>query len=116
MREPSVEAAELRRLAPPEIEVLLGVANSLTRHYAEGEDLVQDTLIPAHRGIDRCDGQPPQAWLLTILRNAHTNHNRKRRPELLRDPEMAKDRLVSAVSGERTDACNSAGFVTRSSA
>ena len=104
MRKPSVEATAFERLVLPEIEVLLRVANSLTPHYAEAEDLVQDTLIRAYRGIDRFDGQHPRAWLLTILRNTHINRNRRRRPELLRDPEMAKDRLVSAASDERTDA------------
>lgn len=88
----------------PEIEVLLRVAHSLTRHHAEAEDLVQDTLIRAYRGIERFDGEHPRAWLLTILRNTHINRNRRRRPELLRDPEYATDRLLSAASDERTDA------------
>jgi len=88
----------------PEIEVLLRVANSLTRNHAEAEDLVQDSLIRAYRGISRFDGRHPRAWLLTILRNTHINRNRRRRPELLRDPDAATDRLVSAASDERTDA------------
>jgi RNA polymerase sigma-70 factor (ECF subfamily) len=65
---------------------------------------VQDTLIRAYRGIDRFDGQHPRAWLLTILRNTNINRNRRRRPELLRDPDMAMNTLVSAASGERSDA------------
>lgn len=88
----------------PEIEVLLRVANSLTRNYAEAEDLVQDTLLRAYRGIAGFDGRHPRAWLLTILRNTHINRNRRRRPELLRDPDAATDRMLSAASDERTDA------------
>jgi len=88
----------------PEIEVLLRVANSLTRNYAEAEDLVQDTLIRAYRGIDGFDGRHARAWLLTILRNTHINRNRRRRPELLRDPDAATDRMISAASDDRTDA------------
>ena len=88
----------------PEIEVLLRVANSLTRNHAEAEDLVQDTLLRAYRAIDGFDGRYPRAWLLTILRNTHINRNRRRRPELLRNPNAATDRMISAASDERTDA------------
>jgi len=88
----------------PEIEVLLRVANSLTRNHAEAEDLVQDTLLRAYRGIDGFDGRHPRAWLLTILRNTHINRNRRRRPELLRDPDFENDRQASLASDERTDA------------
>jgi RNA polymerase sigma-70 factor (ECF subfamily) len=79
----------------PELEVLGRVAMSLTRNRADAEDLVQETLLRAHRAIGRFDGRHPRAWLLTILRNTHLNSVRKRRPELLRDAEAA-DRLASA--------------------
>ncbi|MDH4363738.1 MAG: RNA polymerase sigma factor [Acidimicrobiia bacterium] len=88
----------------PEIEVLLRVARSLTRNNADAEDLVQDTLIRAHNGIDRFDGRHPRAWLLTILRNAHINRHRRRRPELLRDPDVTFDRMSKAAGPEQTDA------------
>jgi RNA polymerase sigma-70 factor (ECF subfamily) len=104
MDEPSVNGTAFERYVLPETEVLLRVANSLTRNYAEAEDLVQDTLIRAYRGIDGFDGQYPRAWLLTILRNTHINRNRRRRPELIRDPDAAVDRMASAASDERTDA------------
>lgn len=66
----------------PEIEVLLRVAYTLTGSWADAEDLVQDTLLRAYRAIDRFDGAHPRAWLLTILRNAHRNSLRRRRPAL----------------------------------
>ncbi|MGH9177705.1 MAG: RNA polymerase sigma factor [Acidimicrobiales bacterium] len=72
----------------PEIEVLLRVARSLTANHADAEDLVQDTLVRAYRGIDGFDGAHPRAWLLTILRNTHINRTRRRRPELLDDPDQ----------------------------
>lgn len=78
------------RYVLPEIEVLLRVARSLTRHHAEAEDLVQETLLRAYRGIDGFDGRFPRAWLMTILRNTHTNRNRRRRPELLHDPDRTE--------------------------
>ena len=77
----------------PEIEVMLRVANSLTRDPGEAEDLVQDALLRAYRAIEGFDGRFPRAWLLTIVRNTHLNRIRKRRPELLDDPEHDIDRL-----------------------
>jgi RNA polymerase sigma-70 factor (ECF subfamily) len=94
----------------PEIEVLLRVARSLTRNDADAEDLVQDTLIRAYRAIDRFDGKHPRAWLLTILRNTHINRNRRRRPELLRDPDGTSRELHDVPAIEVTDASVEAGF------
>jgi RNA polymerase sigma-70 factor (ECF subfamily) len=104
VRDPAIDDTAFERYVLPEIEVLLRVAHSLTRNHAEAEDLVQDTLLRAYRGIDGFDGRHPRAWLLTILRNTHINRNRRRRPELLRDPDAATDRMISAASDERTDA------------
>jgi RNA polymerase sigma-70 factor (ECF subfamily) len=72
---------------------MLRVANSLTRDTGEAEDLVQDALIRAYRAIEGFDGRYPRAWLLTIVRNTHLNRVRKRRPELLDDPDQDIDRL-----------------------
>lgn len=72
----------------PEIEVLLRVARTLTPRQADAEDLVQDTLVRAFRAIDGFDGAHPRAWLLTILRNTQINRTRRRRPELLDDPDL----------------------------
>lgn len=91
------------RYVLPEIDVLLRVARSLTRNHAEAEDLVQDTLIHAYRGIDGFDGRFPRAWLMTILRNTHINRNRRRRPELLDDP----DRTERLAADEHADSMTS---------
>ena len=88
------------RYVLPEIEVLLRVARSLTRHRADAEDLVQDTLVRAYRAIDRFDGRHPRAWLLTILRNTNINRHRRRRPELLRDPDEQLDRLAASPADD----------------
>ena len=93
----------------PEVEVMLRVARSLTRNRADAEDLVQDTLIRAYKAIERFDGRHPRAWLLTILRNTHINRNRRRRPELLRDPDTQLDRL--AQSPEQDEAARPDRFV-----
>lgn len=86
--------AAFARYVVPEVDVLYRVALSLVDCAADAEDLVQDTLLRAYRGISSFDGRHPRAWLLTILRNAHVNRARRRRPELLRDPESA---LVAAA-------------------
>jgi RNA polymerase sigma-70 factor, ECF subfamily len=104
VREPAIDETAFERFVLPEIEVLLRVANSLTRNHAEAEDLVQDTLIRAFRGIDGFDGRYPRAWLLTILRNTNINRNRRRRPELLRDPDAATGQLTASPAEDRTDA------------
>ncbi len=104
MRDTATDDTTFERFVLPEIDVLLRVATTLTRHHAEAEDLVQDTLIRAYRGIGGFDGRHPRAWLLTILRNTHINRNRRRRPSLLRDPGAAIDHLDSAPSNDRADA------------
>lgn len=75
----------------PQIEVLLRVGYSLTGSWADAEDLVQDTLVRAWRGLDRFDGAHPRAWLLTILRHTYLNSLRRRRPDVT-DDELVLER------------------------
>ncbi len=82
----------------PELEVLLRVAKTLTGRSADAEDLVQDTMLRAFRSIDGFDGKHPRAWLLTIMRNAEINRHRKRRPDLLSDPEAT----IAVLANEPT--------------
>ena len=84
----------------PEVDLLYRVALSTTRHPSDAEDLVQDTLLRAYRAIDRFDGRYPRAWLLTILRNAQINRVRRRRPELLRDPDKTMAELADHDGGD----------------
>jgi RNA polymerase sigma-70 factor (ECF subfamily) len=104
VRPPAADETAFEQYVLPEIEVLLRVAHSLTHDHAEAEDLVQDTLLRAYRGIGGFDGRHPRAWLLTILRNTHINRNRRRRPELLRDPDSGADHLASTAAADRADA------------
>ena len=86
-------SAAFEKYVLPEVDVMYRVAYSLTRSTADAEDLVQDTMLRAYRAIDRFDGRYPRAWLLTILRNAQVNRVRRKRPELLRDPDATFERL-----------------------
>ncbi len=99
---PDREAA-FRQYVLPELDVLYRVGRSLTRNHADTEDLVQETIIRAYRAIDRFDGRHPRAWLLTILRNAQINRTRRRRPELLHDPDVEMERLAATSVGDQDD-------------
>lgn len=95
---PAANADEaFERHVVPELDVLYRVALSITRNRADAEDVVQDTLLRAYRAIDRFDGRHPRAWLLTILRNAQINRVRRKRPELLRDPDTTLERLADTA-------------------
>lgn len=100
--EAEAERARRERFAAyvlPEVEVLLRVALTLTSQPADAEDLVQETLLRAYRACDRFDGKHPRAWLLTIMRNAEVNRHRRRRPQLLDDPDADLERLAVSPAG-----------------
>ena len=82
---PPLTAGSFDAFVGPHLPVLLRVAGSLCRNRHDAEDLVQDTLIRAFKGLDGFDGASPRAWLLTIMRNANINSHRRQRPGLLRD-------------------------------
>ncbi len=83
----------------PELEVLYRVARSLTRSQPDAEDLVQDTLLRAHRSIHTFDGRHPRAWLLTIMRNAHLNGLRRPTADVVHDSDDAMRTLASSGPG-----------------
>jgi RNA polymerase sigma-70 factor (ECF subfamily) len=101
-RDEAAAKARFDQYVLPELDVMYRVAMSLTRNSADAEDLVQDTLLRAYRAIDRFDGRYPRAWLLTILRNAQVNRVRRKRPELLRDPDATMERVADTGDGGRT--------------
>lgn len=66
----------------PNLPALLAVAVRLTGSRAEGEDLVQDTLLKAYRSRKQYRaGTNPRAWLMAILRNTFLNGYRRRNLE-----------------------------------
>ncbi len=100
MTDPLSQADAFEQFVVPELAVLLRVARTLTRQDAEAEDLVQDTLLRAFRAVGTFDGRHPRSWLLTIMRNTHINRNRRRRPELLRNPDAATTNASGEVGHE----------------
>lgn len=101
--QPVGQDARFQEYVVPEIDVLFRVAYSITRNKADAEDLVQDTMMRAYRAIERFDGKYPRAWLLTIMRNAQVNRVRRKRPELMHDPDETMAR-VADESAEGADA------------
>ncbi len=67
----------------PEIAFLARVARSMSKSAAEAEDLAQDTLLKAFRGIGQFDGRYPRAWLFRIARNTAINRDQRSRERLL---------------------------------
>ncbi|MGQ0743716.1 MAG: RNA polymerase sigma factor [Acidimicrobiales bacterium] len=84
------------RHVEPEVELLLRVARTLVSRDADAEDLVQETLLRAFRSMETFDGRFARAWLLTIMRNANINLHRRRRPELLANPETELELLAGS--------------------
>jgi len=82
---PPVTVGSFDAFVGPHLPMLLRVASSLCRNSHDAEDLVQDTLLRAFRGLGGFDGTYPRAWLLTIMRNANINRHRRQRPGLLHD-------------------------------
>ncbi len=67
----------------PHIEMLARVALLMTRNAHDAEDLVQETLLRAYKGIHTFDGRHPRAWLLTIMRNVLASRHSAKRVSLL---------------------------------
>lgn len=88
-------SAAFAEYVEPEIEVLLRVARSLTGSWSEAEDLVQETMIRAFKGIESFDGAHPRPWLLTIMRRANINAHRRQRP-FTADPHADLERQTPA--------------------
>jgi RNA polymerase sigma-70 factor (ECF subfamily) len=84
------------------IPALLSAARGHTGQLADAEDLVQDTLVRAYRGMHGFDGAHPRAWLMTILRNVAANRYRRRQPALLDDPEALAESVDGLVPGENS--------------
>jgi RNA polymerase sigma-70 factor (ECF subfamily) len=68
----------------PQLRALFGMAYRLTGNAHDAEDLVQETMLRAHRAFHRYQpGTNARAWLFTILHRLRTDalRRRGRRPE-----------------------------------
>ena len=80
---------------------MLRTARILTRSGADADDLAQETMLKAFRAIDQLSaGSNPKAWLMTILRNAHVDRLRARRPsELSLNADLVAERESETPPG-----------------
>ncbi|MCG6927240.1 MAG: sigma-70 family RNA polymerase sigma factor [Acidobacteria bacterium] len=114
-RDKSDEAFEAEIL--PQLRPLFGMAYRLTGNAHDAEDLVQETMLRAHRSFDRYrPGTNARAWLFTILHRLRTDalRRRGRRPEtveLLDDgPPVAPAHEAALTSGHEEIARALAGL------
>jgi RNA polymerase sigma-70 factor (ECF subfamily) len=65
------------------IPALYRVALRLTRHAADAEDLVSQTLLAAAKGWHTFDGRLPKPWFMRVMRNEHLHclRHRASRPQ-----------------------------------
>jgi RNA polymerase sigma-70 factor, ECF subfamily len=91
--------AEFEELLQPHLDLLFGFALRLTRHRADAEDLLQDALYRAYRGLDGFErGTNFKAWMFRILTNAFISRRRSdARAPILMDIDAADtgDRATS---------------------
>jgi RNA polymerase sigma-70 factor, ECF subfamily len=75
----------------PLLPAVLRTAQILVGNAADAEDLAQETMLKAFRGIDRFkEGTDVRAWLLAILRNARVD---RLRSAAASDASVSLDRL-----------------------
>lgn len=95
-------AAGFRRAVRPVLPGLARFARRLTANDADGEDLVQETLLKAWAARTRFEpGTNLRAWLMRIARNAFLSSLRKTKPQVMLEDE-AIDRLLSAGPDQET--------------
>jgi RNA polymerase sigma-70 factor (ECF subfamily) len=82
----------------PEMGFLARVARSMSRSVAEGEDLAQETLVKAFRGMVGFDGRHPRAWLARIARNTAINRDQRNREYLSEEGTVEPEPLPEQPS------------------
>lgn len=96
--------AAFDRWIAPEVDFVKRVSRRFCVSRADAEDLAQEVLTKAYRGIRGFDGRYPRAWLHRIIFNTAASRARKRRlvevslnPEA-DSPSMARHQAQSATT------------------
>jgi len=78
----SMDRSEFKDVVISYLDGLYGLAYSMTRHRADAEDLVQETVLKAYRSFASFErGTNVRAWLFKILRNTFVSDYRKKKRE-----------------------------------
>ncbi len=102
-------ADKFHRLIWPQLAAVLRLARILCRDANEAEDLAQETMLKAFRGIDSfAEGSDARAWLMTILRHVRIDRIRasaSRPKEISLDAAEfdPADKSATTDSARRTD-------------
>ena len=93
----------------PHLDAAYRFACWLARSPADADDIVQEAMLRAFRGLDGLRGSEVKAWLLAIVRNCHlTSVAQRRRQALVPLPEEGDERdgeaIVSAAPGPESAA------------
>jgi RNA polymerase sigma-70 factor (ECF subfamily) len=74
----SVQAQDFERLVLPHKDAAYNLALWLMGNRADADDVAQDALVRAWRGLDGLRGGSVRAWLLSIVRNTAYSHLQRR--------------------------------------
>src|ERR1700751_5467893 len=77
------DKSRFERLVLPHLDGAFNLACWLLRNRADGEDVVQESMLRAYRFFDRFQGGDARAWLLQIVRNACYSWLEKNPPSAL---------------------------------
>ena len=64
----------------PHLDAAYNLASYITGDPKAAEDITQEAMLRAYRGLHRLRGATVKPWLLAIVRNACADHHRKNRP------------------------------------
>ncbi|MGH7326225.1 MAG: sigma-70 family RNA polymerase sigma factor [Candidatus Rokuibacteriota bacterium] len=93
------EGADFHRLTLDHLDSLYNYARVLTRKPEDAEDLLHEALARAFRAFRRFDPLLSyKAWMFTIIKNAHIDHQRRRRNGVVED--SGGEWAVEALSAE----------------
>lgn len=73
-------SSAFRQLIYPHLDAAYNLARYIVGDAAAAEDITQDAMLRAYRGLDRLRGETVKPWLMAIVRNACADHRRRNRP------------------------------------
>jgi RNA polymerase sigma-70 factor (ECF subfamily) len=75
----------------PHLDAAYRFARWLARSSDSADDIVQDAMLRAFRGLDGLRGSDPKAWLLAIIRNCYLTslEKQQRHPQVALSDELA---------------------------
>lgn len=99
-----IDETALRREVATLLPQLRGLARFLARDRAEADDLVQEAVLRALRGLGQFQpGTSVRAWLFTILRNVFYEQARRRKRERAALERQAAPEAIAAHQPHEAD-------------